>query len=131
MTALVKSLPQTLAALAILAVIGTLGATSHLSSTQVNTMLLAVIGAIGVSGALVLGSPSPNVNALPHLILAVFVLGLVVALSLQNVLDNGQVFGMIGAITGGGLFAGGSTVNTNPIPSPVPTTVGNLGSPLP
>lgn len=121
MTAIWKSLPQTISALAILAVIGTLGATGHLNSTQVNTMLLALIGAIGVSGALVLGSPAPNINALPHIILAVFVLGLTVALSLLNILSNAEVFGILGVIVGGGLFAGGSTVNTTPVPMTVPT----------
>jgi hypothetical protein len=116
----VQSLPQIVTVLLVLAAVGVLASTGHLSADNAIAIISLIIGATGVAAGLVLGNiDKPNLQLIVHTIIALAILGLVVALSVRNILTETQIVGVIGVLLGSGTVA--AVAGSNPAPSPAPS----------
>lgn len=122
MTAFLKTLPQTLVGAALLASVTILGYTGHLNHTDTVTSLWAFIGLLGGTGLYVLASQFSNVNALPHLIVGLGLMGSIVALGVHNVLNSTEIQNFLALIitgtAGGGVAAGAAVLAAQQNPPP-------------
>ena len=113
MTSLIKALPQIVLLAALLAVVTVLGYTGHLAPTSTYNLVMAYIGAVGIAGAIVLGSSAPNSDTYPHLILAVLVLAAVAVLGIHNVFSDNQIQAVLALLIGAGALAGGTVLGSS------------------
>jgi hypothetical protein len=129
MTAVLKAtlgaLPQIVVVLLVLAGVGILASTNHLSPTNAYGLVMLIIGATGVAAGLVLGSTKPNATLVIHAVIALAILALAIVLTLRNVFTETEVLGVLTVLLGSGVTAAVS--QSTPTPTPV---VGNLGSPV-
>ena len=129
MLTITKTLPQILLALAILAVAGILGARYTLTSADSFSMVMAVLGAVGISGGIILGSGTPNVTLVTHLVIFLAALGVVVALGVLGVYSSQQILSVVALAVGGGAWAAG---NASAPPAAAPSITVNVppGTPV-
>jgi hypothetical protein len=132
LTNLVKSLPQLLLALVVLAVVGVLAGLGSATSTQAYSVVMVVLAAGGVSTGIVLGSTQSNANLIPHLILFTAALVLVTVLGARGIFTNTQVDGVLALVVGGGALGIGSTaVTSSSTPAPTEPTAAPVATPTP
>lgn len=119
------ALPQIIVASLVLAGIGILAATNHITPANAFALVMLIIGATGVAAGLVLGNlEKPNAAVIIHAVIALLVLALAVVLTLRNIFTETEILGVITVLLGSGVTAAVSQSNS---PQPV---VGNLGAPV-
>lgn len=135
MTAFLKTLPQTIVGLALLAALTVMGYTGHLSPADTYTAIMGIIGLVGATGLYVLASNWGNMNALPHLICGVGIVVAIVLLGLHNTFNSNQVLAVLGLLlTGTAGSIGAVAAANNPPPAatssamPLATVPANFGS---
>ena len=110
-TTFIKTLPQTVVGLVLLAALTVFGYTGHVSASDTYNTLLAFIALVGASGLYVLASTWANSNAMPQLIVGVAIIGALVALGLHDVFTSTQLQGiMMLLLTGAAVGTGGVVV---------------------
>src|ERR1700676_3197319 len=103
-----KSAPQIALALALLALAGALGARHTLSAADSFSIVMAVLGAVGISGGIILGSATPNTSLVTHLIILMAALAVVTALGVIGIYSSQQILSVVALAIGGGAWAAGN-----------------------
>jgi hypothetical protein len=93
---------------AALAIATLFGFTGHLSATDTFSVYLALAGVTGVAGGLVLGSTTPNINIIPHVVFTLFLLAAATVLVIHNVFSSVQILPLFGLVIGSGATGVGS-----------------------
>ena len=91
----------------LLASVTALGWNGNLSSTDVLAALTGLLAGVGGLGALIIGSPQPNSDALPHAIIGALVIAALTVLGIHGTLDASQLAAVYsGVIVGSAVVAG-------------------------
>lgn len=121
MSAFLKTLPQTVIGLVLVAAYTVFGYTGHLNSADTYTALMASIGLVGATGIYILASQFSNMNALPHLIVGVGIVGSVIALGVHGIFNSSQIIAVLGLLFTGTAGSTGALVTTT-APAAPPTS---------
>lgn len=89
----------TAVAIALAAAVTALGWNGNLTSTYTLAALTSLLAGVGGLGALVIGSPQPNSDALPHAIIGVVILAAITALGLHGTLTANQLAEVFAPVT--------------------------------
>lgn len=111
LAALLKQLPALIVALGVLATVTILAYTGHIDATYAESAIVMLIGAIGITGIVVLmANAIPNAMLIAHGVFAVAVLASITLLALHSVFTQSEIEPLLSLIIVGAV--GGAGVGT-------------------
>ena len=112
-----KTLPQSIVGLVLLAPIVVFGYTGHLSPADTYAGIMAMVVLVGATGIYVLASNWANENTLPHLIVGTGLIAGVIVLGLHGIFNSNQLLALFTLVAiGTASGAGAALADNTPAP---------------